>query len=302
MLTLIKRIFRSGWQSFSRDGEITVITVFILFLTISLVTSLFLFKDISQLLISSIQEKVDISVYFKEGIPEEDVLSVKKEIAKIPEVKEIEYISQEQALQSFVERHKDDFTLMESVREVGINPFLASLNIRAWDTNQYGRVSNFLEASEFGNIIEKVDFYERKSVIEKISSLTSAVNRFGIVFSIILIIVAILVTFNTIRLSIYHLKQEIKVQKLVGASNLYIRGPFLVQGAISGFLASLICLLVFTILTWFLSPRLVSFFPELRLFSLFVNNFWNIFLLQLVTGIGLGIFSSTIAIRKHLKV
>lgn len=302
MFTLIKRIFRSGWQSFSRDGEITVVTLFILFLAISLVTSLFLFKDISQLLISSIQEKVDISVYFKEGIPEEDVLSVKKEIAKIPEVKEIEYISQEQALQSFVERHKDDFTLMESVREVGINPFLASLNIRAWDTNQYGRVSSLLGGSEFGNIIEKVDFYERKSVIEKISSLTSAVSRFGIVFSIILIIVAILVTFNTIRLSIYHLKQEIKVQKLVGASNLYIRGPFLVQGAISGFLASLICLLVFTILTWFLSPRLVSFFPELRLFSLFVNNFWNIFLLQLVTGIGLGVFSSTIAIRKHLKV
>ncbi len=302
MFTLIKRIFRSGWQSFSRDREITVVTLFILFLAISLVTSLFLFKDISQLLISSIQEKVDISVYFKEGIPEEDVLSVKKEIAKIPEVKEIEYISQEQALQSFVERHKDDFTLMESVREVGINPFLASLNIRAWDTNQYGRVSSLLGGSEFGNIIEKVDFYERKSVIEKISSLTSAVSRFGIVFSIILIIVAILVTFNTIRLSIYHLKQEIKVQKLVGASNLYIRGPFLVQGAISGFLASLICLLVFTILTWFLSPRLVSFFPELRLFSLFVNNFWNIFLLQLVTGIGLGVFSSTIAIRKHLKV
>lgn len=302
MFTLIKRVFRSGWQSFSRDGETTMATIFILFLAISLVTSLFLFRDVSQFVISSIQEKVDISIYFKEGIAEQTVLGVQREIAQISEVKEIEYVSQDQALQDFVERHKEDFILMESVREVGVNPFLASLNIRAWEANQYGAVSDFLEEANFGPIIEKIDFYERKAVIDKVSSFTSAIGNFGIILSVILIIVAILVTFNTIRLSIYNSRKEIKIQRLVGASNLYIRGPFLVQGAISGILASLICFLIFTVILWFLSPKISSFFPELNLFTLFKLNFWSIITLQLTTGIGAGMVSSVIAIRKYLKV
>ena len=277
-------------------------TIFILFLAISLVTSLFLFKDVSQFVISSIEEKVDISIYFKEGITEQTVLGVQREIAQISEVKGIEYVSPDQALQDFVERHKEDFILMESVREVGVNPFLASLNVRAWEANQYGVVSDFLEESDFGPFIEKIDFYERKAVIDKVSSFTSAIGNSGIILSVVLIIVAILVTFNTIRLSIYNSRKEIKIQRLVGASNWYIRGPFLIQGAISGVLASLICLLIFTIILWFLSPKISSFFPELSLFTLFRSNFWSIITLQLITGIGAGMVSSVIAIRKYLKV
>lgn len=276
-------------------------TIFILFLAISLTTSLFLFKDISQFVISSIEEKVDISIYFREGTTEETVLEVQKEIAQISEIKEIEYVSQDQALQDFVGRHKEDFILMESVREVGVNPFLASLNIRAWEAEQYGAVSDFLENSDFGPIIEKIDFYERKAVIDKISSFTSALGNLGLILSIALLIVAILVTFNTIRLSIYNSRKEIKIQRLVGASNWYIRGPFLVQGAISGVLASLICLLVFTLILWFLSPAISSFFPGLNLFHLFRLNFWSIVFLQLITGMGAGMISSIIAIRKYLK-
>ncbi|MCP6718965.1 MAG: permease-like cell division protein FtsX [Patescibacteria group bacterium] len=302
MFILIKRIFRSGWQNFLRDKEVAIATVFILFLAISLVTSIFLFKDISQFLTLTIQEKVDISVYLKEGIVEKDILEIKKEISKIPEVKEIEYISQEQALKDFVERHKRNPVLIESVQEVGINPLLASLNIKAWEVNQYVKVSDFLESSNFGDLIEKVDYYERKSLIDKISSFTSSVTSFGIFLSVILIMVAVLITFNTIRLSIYNLKEEIKVQRLVGASNWYIRGPFLVQGAISGVFASLISFFLLALTSWFLSPKIAVFFPELNFFGLFIGNFWALFLLQLITGIGLGAISSTIAIRKYLKV
>lgn len=302
MFTALKRIFRSGWQSFSRDGEIALASIFILFLAISLVTSLFLFKDMSQFLISSIQEKIDISVYFKEEIAEKEILDIKKEIAKFPEVKEIEYISQGQALESFVERHEEEPVLIESVEEVGRNPFLASLNIKAWEPNQYGAVSNFLEKADFKSLIEKVDYHERKSVIERISSLSSVATRTGIFISIVLIIVAVLVAFNTIRLSIYNSKEEIKIQRLVGASSWSIRGPFLVQGAISGILATLICFSIFSLACWLLSPKIEVIFPGFSLFELFVGNFQVLLLIQSVVGIGLGMTSSTIAIRKYLKV
>ena len=302
MITAIKRIFKLGWSSFTRDGGIATATIFILVINIFLVSLLFLFQNISQFLISSLQEKVDISVYFKEIIPEEDILNVEKELSQIPEVKNVKYVSKEEALEIFVERHKDDPVLMSSLEEVGGNPFLASLNIKAWEASQYQKVADFLEGPRFENLIEKVDYYQRKPVIERIFSLTSAANKAGISLSIALVVVAILVTFNTIRLAILNQKEEIQIQRLVGASNFFIRGPFLIQGTISGILAFLICLLLFTLICWVFSPKIEIFFPGLNIFSFFTKNFWTLFLIQIFTGILLGIISSTIAIRKYLKV
>jgi len=305
MFILIKRIFKSGWLSFSRDGGLAAATCFIMVMTIFLATSLFLLRDVGQFLISTIQEKADISVYFKEGAPEEDILKVKEEISEIPEVKSVKYVSKEEALESFVQRHKDDPILMESLEEVGGNPFLAALNIRAFQASQYQAVANFLDdalSPSLKDLVEKVDYYQRKSVIERIFALTSGMGKAGISLSIVLAIVAILVAFNTIRLAILNQKEEIKVQRLVGASNWFIRGPFLVQGAISGIFATIICLLIFTLICWFLSPKIEILFSGLNVWRYFTGNFFTIILIQLVTGIGLGVISSTIAIRRYLKV
>lgn len=305
MLTNLRRIFKSGWISFSRNGGLSAATVFIMIMTILLVTSLFLLKDVSQFLISGLQEKVDISVYFKRESLEKDILNVKEEISKIPEVKDVKYVSRDEALETFIQRHEDDPVLMESLKEVGENPFLASLNIKAFAASQYEAISIFLDATlppSYKNLIEKVDYYQRKPVIERIFSITSGLNQVGIGLSLILAIVAILVAFNTIRLAIYNSREELTIQRLVGASNWFIRGPFLVQGAISGFFATLICLLIFTLICWIFSPKLEALFPGLNIFSYFTSNFFTILLIQLTTGIGLGVISSTIAIRRYLKV
>ena len=301
MLISLKRIILSGWLNFSRNKGLSLATIFIMVMTISLVTSLFLFRDITQFLISSLQEKVDISVYFKEAVQEEDILQLREEINKIPEVKNIEYVSRETALERFTQRYKDNQVVMESLAEVG-NPLLASLNIKAWEASQYITVTNFLETSSYKNLIDKVDYYQRKPVIERIFSITSAINKTGIGFSLILAIVAILVAFNTIRLAIYNSKEEISVMRLVGASNWFIRGPFLVQGAISGFAAAIITLLIFTGALFFLSPKLEILFPGLNIFNSFTGNLGILFLIQIFTGVGLGVVSSIIAIRKYLKV
>ncbi len=302
MIFSIKRIFRAGWQIFSRDKEVALATIFILFLAISLVSSLFLFTNLSSFIITSAQEKIDISVYFTEQADEDDILGIRKEIAKFPEVKKVEYISSDQALVEFIERHEKDPTLIESVEEVGRNPFLASLSIKAWEPSQYGAVSSFLETADFQDLIEKIDFYERKSIIERVSSLSSSVTRIGIFISIASMLIAVLVAFNTIRLSIYNSSKEIKIQRLVGASNNSIKGPFLVQGAISGLIATFICLFLFSLLSWSLSPGIENFFYGFSLFNIFVSNFWALLFLQLVTGVGLGTFSSSIAIKRYLKV
>ena len=302
MFTLIKRIIRFGWQGLTRDGGMILANIFIMTMAISLVTSLFLFKDISQFLISSIQEKVDVSVYFKYETSEKDILGAKRRNCSIARGKEVSYVSREQALEKFTEMHKDDAVLMESLVEVGTNPFLASLGIRASQASQYEAIVSFLESSNLNYLIEKIDYYQRKPVIDRIYDLTSSFNKIGFVLSLILIIAAILVAFNSVRLSIYNSREEIKIQKLVGASNWFVRGPFLAQGAICGFFAALVSLLLFFLLTLGFNSQAEVLFPGLGLFGFFMSNFFLILFIQLFTGILLGIVSSLVAVRRYLRV
>ena len=302
MFILFKRMFRAGWQSLRRNGGIVTANIFIMTMAIFVITSLFFFKDISRFLIINIQEKVDVSVYFKNEALEEDILRAKQELAEVPEVKEVKYVSKEEALEVFVEKHKNNPILMESLEEVGINPFLASLGVKAFQASQYATVVGFLEDFHFNYLIEKIDYFERKPVIERIFTLTSDFNRAGIIFSIILIVIAALITFNAVRLSIYNSREEIKIQCLVGASKWFVRGPFLIQGAICGFFAALTCLLVFALLSWGFNSRAEFLFPGFGLFNFFVKNIWMILLIQLFSGISLGIVSSLIAVKKYLNI
>ena len=302
MLISLKRIIRYSWISFKRQSSLTFATIFIMVMTISLISFLFLFHHVSQFLIAQAQEKVDFSIYFKEGVLEEDILKVREEILKLPEVKNVEYISHQEAVKRLLERHPE---LKESVKEVEAILNLASLNVRAQTPAQYQVIAVFLDKTlnpALKNFIDKVDYPQRELIIERIFKLTSDINRFLIFLSLILGVIAILVAFNQIRLAIYNLRREIAIQRLVGASNWFIRGPFLFQGIISGILSALISILILISVSWGLSPKIAALFPELNIFHLFLNNFWNLVLLQLASGIGLGVISSFIAIRRYLRV
>jgi len=281
---------------------LSLATVFILMMTIFLVTSLFLFKHSSDQVVTQLQEKVDISVYFKEGSAEADILGVREEITKMPEVKDVKYVSQDEALKDFMEKHKDNPVLIQSLQEIGTNPLLASLNIRAVGATQYAAVANYLETAPFKDLFEKVDYYQRKSVIERIFSISSAINRTGLFVSLLLALVSFLVAFNQVRMAIYNAREEISIQRLVGASNWFIRGPFLIQGIISGIIATVITCLLFVPILLLLNPKIEALFPSLGVLQFFFNNFFIILLIQLATGLFLGVASSLIAMRKYLEV
>lgn len=302
MITELKRSAKLGWTSFTRDGGVMATTIFILVLTILLVSSIFLLKEVSNILITDLEEKVDISVYFKEETTEDNILGIKEEIDQISATKEVKYISQEQALEIFIERHKGDYVLMQSLEEIGANPFLASLNIKAGGVDEYEEIAGFLENSDFNNEIEKIDYYQRRSVIERIFALTENFKNIGLIFSLVLVFLSFIVVLNTTRLAIYNLREEINVQKLVGASNWFVRGPFLFQGIIAGFLAFLIASIIFSLTCNIFSPKIQILFSDINIWQYFADNIFVIILIQFSTGIGLGIISSSIAIRKYLNV
>jgi cell division transport system permease protein len=303
MLTNFKRIYKFAINDFARNKGISVAAIFVLFVTIMLVTSMIFFQGMASYLIQEIQGRIDITAYFKEGTAEQDILNVKNQILGMSaEIKNVEYVSQEQALTAFNEKHKDNPVLAKAVQEVGGNPFLPSLNIITnGDPKQYEDIANLLQTSDFGKLIEKVDFSQKKDTIEKVYSITKNINTFGLLLGAILIIVAILVVFNTVRLAVESSKDEIATMKIVGASDWFVRGPFIIQGVIYGIIAFVACFVISGILSYFLSSKISVILPGFNIFSYFLTNWWFFVLIQLGFGIGVGAISSFVVVKRHLK-
>lgn len=296
------RVLKFGWQNLVRNLGISIGTIFIMFTVLTLVGSVLLLNNTSTALITSLQNKVDVSVYFKIKAPEGKILEAEKRIKKFPEVEEVEYVSREMAIQRFKETHKDNALLMESLKEVGSNPLPASLNIKAESSESYAKLANFLEKGEFKGIIEKVNWKENKAVIEKLFSISAAVKNGGLIVSLILVFVAMVVTFNTIRLAIFSKKEEIETMKLIGATNRIVRGPFVVEGILIGLIAGLLSFLLFLAVDSFLLPESIGFFGELGVLTFFERNVLYLALIQIGGGAFLGAISSFLAAQKYLKV
>ncbi len=301
----IKRIVKAGFINFWRNGWISLATILIMVITLFSIGSLFFARAVFETMLSQIQDKVDISIYFKTDAPEQDILSLKDSISKLAEVKSVDYTSAEQALEDFKERHKDNALITQSLEEIGENPLGAILNVKAKETSQYETVAKSLEAesnSPRGSGIDKINYFQNKKVIDRLSKILDSAKKLGAIASIILVIISILITFNTIRLAIYISREEIGVMRLVGASGKFVSGPFVIEGVIYGVISAVITVVLFCPFALWLGPITESFFTDLNLFHYYISNFGQLFLILLLTGIVLGGLSSFIAIRRYLKV
>lgn len=302
MLTSFKRVLMASWKNITRNPWLTTATIFIIVLVVALATSLFLARAMAGQLITELKVKVDVTAYFQKDVSEKEILDAKDEISKLANVREIKYVSSQDALANFRNRNQNNQLLLETLDEIGSNPFPAALDISVYEAPQYEDLVSYLEGSSFKSQIEKIDYQDKKSVIDKLYSITTGLNTGGIIFTLVLGLLAVLVAFNTIRLAIYTSREELTVQRLVGASNWFIRGPYVVQGAASGFVAAVFCLIIFGLLSFFANSILLAIYPTFNLFQYFLHNIFLIFGLQLLTGIGLGVISSIIAIRRYLRV
>ena len=218
----------------------------------------------------------------------------------LEQVKKVDYISSEDAYNTFVTAHEGD-QYMEALSLIGSNPFLPALRIQTKEPSQYKEVSEYLTKDEYKDLISEVNDSKRGVMIEKLSGLTKSVQVLGLFFTFILSLIAIIITFNTLRLSIYSQKEEIEIMRLVGARNSFIRGPFLVQGGLCGFFASVISFMLSTIVLFIFNAQLTILFMGFDCLAFFKSNLLIIILLELLVGVGLGLLSSYFAVRKYLR-
>lgn len=300
----IKRVIRAGFYGFWRNGFVSLSSVLVMVVTLFVIGSIIFSGAILRTTLEQIKDKVDINVYFITTAPEGDVLDMKKNIEKLPEVATVSYISRDDALTNFKKRHENDEFTLQALDELGENPLGASLNIKAKDPAQYASVAEFLssKSAAVGGIIDKVNYYQNKDAIDRLIKLIASSERLGLILTIFLICISILITFNTIRLVIYMSKDEIAVMRLVGASTGYIRSPFFIEGALYGFVASIITIIIFYPVTIWLGRTTESFFVGLNIFEYYTHNFGQIFLILMGSGVAIGSISSFLAVRKYLNV
>jgi len=302
----IKRVTKAGFVNFLRNGWVSLATILVVVIALFTIGSLIFARAILSTALAQLQDKVDVSVYFKTNAEESDILVLKGKIEGLNEVKSTEYISREQALNNFIERHKENTLITQSLKEISDNPLGAVLNIKAKEMSQFESIANFLDNSSDlvgeSSIVDKVNYHQNKIVIEKLTNIFDSTKKLGASISLILIMTSILVTFNTIRLTIYTAREEIGVMRLVGASQRFISGPFVVEGVMVGAVSSVVAMIIFYPLTFWLGPATESFLSEINIYRYYLSNFFEIFLILLFIGVGLGVISSLIAVRRYLKV
>lgn len=301
MFTVFSRILHYGFNNFRRNGWPSAATVAIMVLASLVFVGLLFFNYVTNQAVASIQDKIDISVYFKTNTPEDEILNIKQSLESLSEVKEVEYISTDQALQVFKERHQNDSDIQRAVDELSVNPFEASLNVRAKKPDQYAAIAEYLKAPNLNQYLDKVTYFENQVVIDRLVKIINTAARGGLALTLLMAIIAGLVVFNTIRLAIYSSRDEITIMRSVGASNTLVRGPFLVEGVIAGGIAAALSLIIAAPVVYFVSPYLSVFIPGLNLFRYFYTSIFSLLLYQLLFAAGIGVLSSFVAVRRYLR-
>jgi cell division transport system permease protein len=307
MLISFKRIWKAGFVSFWRNGFVSLSSVFIMAITLFSFGAVIFSSALLNASLDEIKSRVDVNVYFVSSSVENEVLSIKKRLEALPEVSIVEYISREQVLENFKKKHENDEVTLQALAELEENPFGAVLNIRAKETSQYESIAEFFKsqnmlAGDGSSVVDKVNYYQNKEAIDTLSRMIDGGRQLGAGITIALVLLSILISFNTIRLAIYIARDEIAVMKLVGASNRYIRGPFLVSGVMYGVIAGLITLGLFYPATYWFASISQSFFGGLNILNYYSANFLQISGLIIGSGIILGSLSSYLAVRKYLKM
>lgn len=306
MITSIRRVLRAGFIGFWRNAYVSLASVFVITVALFVIGSTMLIDQLLTASLKNIQAKVDINVYFVTTADETAILALKTAVESLPDVEEVTYITRDEALADYREKNQGDTVAMQALEELGENPLGATMAIRARETSQYESIANFLEeqkAQETSQtpLIDEINYAQNKGAIQKLTDIIGAVERASFITMMVLIAAAVMITFNTIRLAIYTAREEISVMRLVGASNSFIRGPFMLQGVMYGVISGILALaILYPIMIW-IGPATAEFF-EFDLYVYFINNFSSIFMTLVGIGVTLGLVSSLLAITRYLRV
>jgi len=278
-------------------------TVLILVLMLLSVNTFVIVNVITSQAVQTVKDQIDVSVYFAPDAPDAKIEEVKTFIDSFPEVTEIVYQDRAQVLAQFKEQHKDNAEIMASIDELGNNPLGPTMIIKTREPQDYEKVIMALTIPEYENIIEAKTFGDTQKAIDRIHVITTQVERFTMVISVLFAIIAFLIIFNTIRVAIYTQRIEISIKKLVGATNWFVRGPYLVESFIFSIFSLVFGLILTRLSLYIVDPYITIIFQKPNILTdYYTTNLLYLILVQFFVVLFLTLISSLFAMRRHLKV
>jgi cell division transport system permease protein len=297
------RTFQESVRNIRRNGWLAFATVSILTLSLFIVSLSALLGLTTNLLLENLREKISVNVSFNPDISEDRIREVQGELSQYTqEIKSVEYISREQALKDFLEQNNNDPVIKKAIEEIGENPLLASLVIKANSADNYPLIVEQIQNSNFQNDIARINYEKNKRIFERLEKINQGTKKIGLVLGVLFILIAVLITFNTIRITIYSHRKEFEIMRLVGASNLYVRMPVIFEGALYGMAATFFTLIFLALVALYMAPLTEGAITQGNVLELYGQNFLPIAFYILILGVGLGVISSALAIRRYLKI
>lgn len=299
-LVTLYRITKTSLISFWRNRWLSLAATLVMILallTISIFVSILLITNKTT---QSLRDRVDLTAYFNESASDDQIFAIQKILINRSDIKTVDYTSKGDALKRWREINKDDPKVRDTISEDD-NPLPRSLEVKTQIPEDLDKINTLLNSSDYKPIINKISYEKNKVIIDRLLRITHFVKIAGWSLSGLFVLIAILIIYNTVRLTIFARSDEIAIMKLVGGSDWYIKGPFIIEGSIYGFLGALISSILFYFSFHFTVPVAEKYLGLINLNSTYLGmNLVEMIVLQFAIGILLGTFCSILAIRKHL--
>lgn len=304
------RMSRYGANNFTRNAWLTTAATAVMTITLLIVFTSLVARNILSDTITDLRQKIDISIYLNDATDDNEAEALREKLAAVEDVTSVRYIDRDEAKKSYVEQEKPSTEELQAISELPTNPFPASLRVTVADPNKLDALERLVENDQDFQAALSTDpnrqptfAGERRAVIDNLANWTSTVERAGLLASIIFVAISMLIIFNTIRMAIFNRREEIQMMKLIGADRGFIRGPFVVEAVMYGFVAALVATALGVAGLVALEPKLESYGVVTSATRDLLGHYLPLLLLAMI-GIGafIGVVSSRLAVRRYLKV
>lgn len=305
-LITYRRIIHTGMINFMRNLSLAIAAIAVMVVTLTIVLFSMITNAAFTNTIAQITNKIDISVFIKDGTTPEQSKNLVKDLEQLPNVKQVTYLSKTDALEAYKQQNAGNEQLLAAIDETA-NPLPATIRLKPIDLNKIQDIKDFLSTPNVLVLQSDEASYsgDRKEAIDKITHATNVLRQIGVVTVIVFTIICALIIFNTIQMAIFNRRDEITIMRLLGANTSYIRGPFVVESIIYGILAAVLSVLIVN--AAFLASSTALEASSLGLLDInyastyFGAHFWQLLAIQLMLGIVIGAVSSIIATHRYLK-
>lgn len=301
------RMCRYGINNFTRNAWLTIAATAVMTITLLIIFMTVAAQNVLGNTVESIGSKLDMSIYLKTDTSSQQAKPIINDLKKLSNVRSVKFISSDEARSQTAEDNKGDNEVLDAISEA-TNRLPATIRIQLYDVNDTSQLDKFVKTNrflkEYRHETREPSFDSpRREAIKKIANWTVLAQNIGLVSSVIFVVISSLIIFNTIRMAIFSRKEEIQMMKLIGADKSFIRGPFIVEAIVYGFIAALLATGIGMLILRALDSKLGAAGVDVATtINAAITYIGFVLLVMIILGAIIGVISSLLATRRYLKI